>query len=116
MDFLVEKEGRKTYIEVKGVTLEQNGAVFFPDAPTERGVKHIRELIHAAEEGFGATILFVIQMENVRYFAPNAQTDPAFAAALREAARSGVEVLAYACHVEPDSMTLSDPVEIRLET
>lgn len=114
VDFLVQKDGRKTFVEVKGVTLERDGAVFFPDAPTERGVKHIRELIKAVREGYGAAILFVIQMENVQYFAPNDTTDPAFGEALREAAENGVEILAYACHVEPDSMTITDPVEIRL--
>ena len=112
--FLVQRDGQKTFVEVKGVTLERDGAVYFPDAPTERGVKHIRELIQAVKEGYKAAILFVIQMEGVRYFAPNDTTDPAFGEALREAAANGVEILAYACHVEPDSMTITDPVEIRL--
>ncbi|MBR5445415.1 MAG: DNA/RNA nuclease SfsA [Clostridia bacterium] len=115
MDFLAEKDGRKTYIEVKGVTLEKDGAVFFPDAPTERGVKHIRELIRAAGEGYGSVILFVIQMEDVRYFAPNDTTDPAFGKALREAHAAGVEVLAYCCRVRPDAMEITEAVEIHLD-
>ncbi|MBE6613731.1 MAG: DNA/RNA nuclease SfsA [Ruminococcaceae bacterium] len=114
VDFLAEKNGRKTYVEVKGVTLERDGAVFFPDAPTERGTKHIHELIRAVQEGFHAAILFVIQMDTVRYFSPNDGTDPAFGKALREAADAGVEILAYACHVEPDVMEITEPVEIRL--
>ncbi|MBR4959339.1 MAG: DNA/RNA nuclease SfsA [Clostridia bacterium] len=114
MDFLAEKGGLKTYVEVKGVTLEKDGAVFFPDAPTERGVRHIRELIRAVGEGHGAVILFVIQMEDVRYFAPNDATDPAFGKALREAAEAGVAVWAYCCHAEPDSMEITDAVEVRL--
>ena len=112
--FLAEKDGRKTYVEVKGVTLEKDGAVLFPDAPTERGAKHIRELIRAVSEGYGAVILFVIQMENVRYFVPNDATDPTFGKVLREAARAGVEVWAYCCRVEPDTMEITDAIEVRL--
>lgn len=114
MDFLVEKGGQKTFVEVKGVTLERDGAVFFPDAPTERGAKHLHGLIRAVEEGYGAAVLFVIQMENVRYFSPHDDTDPVFGKVLREAAAAGVEVWAYACRVEADSMTIADPVEVRL--
>ena len=98
-------------LEVKGVTLEQDGIVLFPDAPTLRGAKHLREL--AAFEG-ESYILFVIQMEGVDYYAPNEATDPAFAAALRGARDAGVHILAYDCQVTPDSMVLADPVEVRL--
>ncbi len=115
VDFLVaDAEGRQTFVEVKGVTLEENGAVFFPDAPTERGVKHLRELAHAVSEGYGAVVLFVIQMGDVAYFSPNDRTDIAFGVALREAASMGVAVWAYDCVVTPDTMMLDKPVEVRL--
>lgn len=114
IDFAVEKDGQRTFVEVKGVTLERDGAVFFPDAPTERGTKHLLELQRAVAEGYGAAVLFVIQMADVRYFAPNDQTDPAFGKALREAAAAGVEIWAYCCHVTPDSMEIDQAVEVRL--
>ncbi|MBQ3176631.1 MAG: DNA/RNA nuclease SfsA [Clostridia bacterium] len=114
VDFLAERDGQKTFVEVKGVTLEQDGAVLFPDAPTERGARHLRELMHAVEEGDRAAVLFVIQMEDVRYFSPNDATDPVFGKALREAAAAGVEIWAYACRVKADSMDIADPVEVRL--
>ena len=98
-------------LEVKGVTLERDGAAFFPDAPTLRGAKHLRELAAFGGESY---ILFVIQMKGVEYFAPNKATDPAFAAALRAAHEAGVHVLAYDCRVTPDSMEIADPVEVRL--
>lgn len=98
-------------LEVKGVTLERDGTVLFPDAPTERGAKHLREL--AAFPG-RAYVLFVIQMEGVDHFEPNAATDPAFAAALRAARDAGVGVLAYDCRVTPESMELNTPVEVRI--
>ncbi len=101
-------------LEVKGVTLEREGAVFFPDAPTQRGTRHLRELAAYAASGGGAYVLFVIQMEGVAFFAPNGATDPAFAAALRGARDAGVHVLAYDCRVAPDSMVLNAPVEVRL--
>ncbi len=93
-------------MEVKGVTLEENGVVRFPDAPTERGVKHIHELQRAVREGLGATLFFVIQMHGVDRFSPNDATHPAFGAALREAAAWGVQVYAYDCLVTPDSLTI----------
>ena len=98
-------------LEVKGITLERDGAVFFPDAPTLRGAKHLRELAAFPGESWA---LFVIQMKGAEYFAPNEATDPAFALALREAHDAGVHILAYDCHVTADSMTLADPVEVRL--
>ncbi len=113
-DFAFTKNGRPCFLEVKGVTLEQDGICAFPDAPTQRGTKHLRGLIRAAEEGFGAYVLFVIQMAQVRYFRPNEATDPQFAAALRQASRSGVEILAMDCNVTEDAMTIHAPVEVRL--
>ena len=113
-DFMLESGGKTHYIEVKGVTLEENGAVRFPDAPTERGVKHLRELQKAAAAGFGAHAVFVIQMADVAFFSPNDQTHPAFGDALRACAGSGVQVHAFCCRVTPDSMELDAPVEVWL--
>ncbi len=113
-DFAFRKDGRQCFLEVKGVTLEQDGVCAFPDAPTQRGVKHLKGLTALAQQGFGAYVLFVIQMEQVKYLHPNDSTDPAFGAALRQAAAAGVQVLAMECRVTPDSMSLSAPVEVRL--
>ena len=113
-DFYVETPEDKIFIEVKGVTLEQESVVLFPDAPSERAVKHMNELVEAVKEGYKAYILFVIQMENVNYFTPNRSTHPAFADALLRARQAGVEVLAYDCSVMPDSMTIRQPVPVRL--
>ena len=96
------------------MTLERDGAVYFPDAPTERGVKHVRELCTALGEGYGAFILFVIQMENVRFFSPNDETHPAFGEALREAAKEGVGILAADCFVKPDEVRLKSIVPVKL--
>ena len=101
-------------IEVKGVTLEDGGAARFPDAPTERGVKHIRELQKAAEAGLGAALFFVVQMEGMKSVAPNEETHPAFGAALREAAAAGVRVCAWDCAVTPESLTLRREVPVLL--
>lgn len=114
IDIMAEGSGKKYLIEVKGVTLEDDGVVRFPDAPTARGTKHIRELIASIKDGFVPCILFVIQMDNVNYFEPNRATDPEFADALKEAKDAGVVILAYDCDVTPYSMTLKDPVEVRL--
>ena len=114
-DFSFTLGGRQCFLEVKGVTLEQDGVCAFPDAPTIRGSKHLRGLADAAREGYGAYVLFVIQMENVRFLRPNDGTDPDFAAGLRQAAEAGVEVLAYSCAVTPDSMTITLPVPVKLE-
>lgn len=114
-DFCITAGGQTHYVEVKGVTLEENGIVRFPDAPTERGVRHVRELMAAKEAGFGAHIVFVIQMEQAEYFAPNVRTHPAFGAVLREAAEAGVGIYAYTCRVTPDSLELKDPVPVVLE-
>lgn len=113
-DLSFTKDGKKCFLEVKGVTLETDGICAFPDAPTTRGVKHLKGLTQAAKDGFGAYVLFVIQMEDVRYLHPNDETDPAFGTALREAAESGVQLLAMSCHVTEDTMTLHTPVPIHL--
>ena len=118
-DFYARDErGREAYIEVKGVTLEDNGIVSFPDAPTERGVKHIRELMKAAAEGFGAYVIFVIQMEGMKELRPNDRTHREFGDALRAAAKHGVKILAYECTVGEDFMSVkkSVPVNIFYET
>lgn len=114
-DFSFTLGGRQCFLEVKGVTLEQDGVCAFPDAPTLRGSKHLRGLADAAREGYGAYVLFVIQMENVRFLRPNDATDPDFAAALRQAAAAGVRVLAHSCAVMPDSMTITGPVPVELQ-
>lgn len=113
-DFAWQAGERKGFVEVKGVTLEEDGVVLFPDAPTERGVKHLRELKKAREEGFEAAVCFVVQMENVRCFRPNEKTHPEFGAALREAAESGVTVFARRCRVTPDGLTLAEEVPVEL--
>ncbi|MBR4863650.1 MAG: DNA/RNA nuclease SfsA [Oscillospiraceae bacterium] len=113
-DFSFEKEGKTCFLEVKGVTLENDGVCAFPDAPTTRGVKHLQGLTKAAGDGYGAYVLFVIQMENVKYLHPNDATDPAFGDALRAAEAAGVTVLAMDCTVTEDTMTLRSPVEVRL--
>lgn len=113
-DFYVETADEKIFIEVKGVTLEKENVVLFPDAPSDRAVKHVRELMEAVREGYQAYVILVVQMEGVKYFIPNEETHPAFAAALSEAARAGVNVLAYDCRVEPDRMTINEPVPVRL--
>ena len=113
-DFSFEKDGRLCFLEVKGVTLENDGVCAFPDAPTTRGVKHLRGLAEAAKAGYGAYVLFVIQMADVKYLHPNDATDPDFADALRAAAQDGVTVLAVDCAVLPDTMELRLPVLVEL--
>ena len=113
-DFAFEKDGRKCFLEVKGVTLENEGICAFPDAPTDRGAKHLSGLCKLAAEGYGAYVLFVIQMADVKYLHPNDTTDPEFGAALREAAAAGVKVLAMDCAVTPNTMALRSPVEVKL--
>ena len=113
-DFAFQKDGRQCYLEVKGCTLENDGVCAFPDAPTLRGTKHLRHLTALAREGFGAYVLFVIQMEDVLYIHPNDTTDPDFGKALREAAAAGVRVLAMDCTVTPESMKIRTPVEVRI--
>ena len=113
-DFSFVKDGQKCFLEVKGVTLENDGVCAFPDAPTERGVKHLKELTELAQQGFGAYILFVIQMSDVKYLHPNDATDPAFGQALRQAQQAGVTLLAMDCAVTENTMELRLPVLIKL--
>lgn len=113
-DFYLERSGQGMYLEVKGVTLEDGGVCRFPDAPTERGTRHLRELMKAKRSGFDAAVLFVIQMRPVQYLEPNDATDPAFGAALREASAAGVQVLAVDCKVSVNAMEIGDFVEVRL--
>lgn len=114
-DLYVEADGKRIFIEVKGVTLEQDGVVRFPDAPSDRAVKHVEELKAAVKEGYEAYVFFVIQMKDVRYFTPNMDTHPAFGEALRDAARAGVHVLAYDCEVSSDRIAIADIVPVVLE-
>lgn len=113
-DFSFLREGKRCFLEVKGVTLETEGVCAFPDAPTERGAKHLRGLTKAVQAGFGGYVLFVIQMGDVRYLHPNDATDPAFGKALREAAAAGVQVLAVDCRVTEDEMTIGEFVPVQL--
>lgn len=114
LDFCLETARGPHLVEVKGVTLEEGGAAWFPDAPTERGVKHLRELQGAVEKGLDASLVFVVQMKNVHSVAPNDATHPAFGAALREAAAAGVRICAYDCAVTPDSIVIDLPVPVIL--
>ena len=113
-DFYVEADGKGHFIEVKGVTLEEDGIVRFPDAPTERGVKHVEELIRAREDGYESWICFVIQMSGVKRFEPNDRTHPEFGAALRRAKQAGVHILAVDCQVAPGSVFVREQVQIHL--
>jgi len=113
-DFYVETKNRKAFIEVKGATLENQGVVKFPDAPTERGVKHVRELCDCIKEGYDAYIIFVIQMNNVLHFEPNVETHKEFAEALKEAQKCGVHILAVDCDVKEDSINIIDYVEVKI--
>lgn len=113
-DFSFTLNGRTCLLEVKGVTLENDGICAFPDAPTERGAKHLRGLTEAAQSGYGAYVLFVIQMRDVKYLHPNDLTDPDFGAALRNAAANGVQVLAVDCKITEDEMTIGTFVPVRL--
>ena len=113
-DFAMEAGGRTHYVEVKGVTLEQDGVVRFPDEPTQRGVKHLKELQAAAARGCGAHVVFVIQMAGAERFEPNDRTHPAFGQALRQAAENGVQVHAFWCRVTPDSMNIAGETPVSL--
>lgn len=113
-DFSFTKNGKPCFLEVKGVTLENDGVCAFPDAPTVRGAKHLQELTELVKEGYSAYVLFVIQMEDVKYLHPNDITDPAFGNALRAAAKAGVQILAMDCKVTPKTMILNEQVEIKL--
>lgn len=114
-DFYMETGEEKIFMEVKGVTLEEDGVVRFPDAPSDRAVRHVEELAAAAGAGYRVFVMFVIQMEGVKYFTPNRDTHPRFAQALCRAAEEGVEILAYDCRITSDSMTINRPVPVVLD-
>ena len=113
-DFYAEAQGERWFIEVKGVTLEQEGVALFPDAPTSRGAKHLRELCACMDQGYRACVLFLIQMRGVHRFMPNGATDPVFAKALAEAAEQGVLIEAVDCLVTPDSMRVYEKIPVKL--
>ncbi|NLL19880.1 MAG: DNA/RNA nuclease SfsA [Clostridia bacterium] len=113
-DFYLETEHQKILVEVKGVTLEEGNVAMFPDAPTERGVKHINELVESMGDGYQPYIAFIIQMKDVAYFTPNGKTHREFADALKAAAEKGVKVLALDCIITPDSIVAGDFVPVRL--
>lgn len=113
-DFYIEADERKIFAEVKGVTLENDGEVKFPDAPTLRGVKHLNELSDCISEGFEAYVFFIVQMKDVKYFSPNRKTHPEFAAALEKALENGVNVCCVDCNVSPDSLTVGDFVPVKI--
>lgn len=114
-DFYIrDKNGREAFIEVKGVTLENDGIVSFPDAPTERGIKHLHELVAAKCSGYEAYAVFVVQMSGMKYFTPNDERHEAFGEALRFAAASGVEILAYECDITPDSIEVTNHLPVHL--
>lgn len=115
-DLYVEAGNKKIFIEVKGATLEEEGVVRFPDAPTERGVKHINELCECIRDGYEAYIIFVIQMKDVLYFEPNVRTHKEFGDALKEADKAGVKILAVDCEVTEDSIEIRENVRVNLET
>ena len=115
IDIYVEKDGKKSLIEVKGVTLENNGIAMFPDAPTERGIKHINELIKARDDGYDSYILFVIQMKGIKEFKPNYKTHKEFGEALKGAENAGVKILAYDCTVTPTTLKIDAPVCVNLD-
>lgn len=114
-DLYIETDEKKIFVEVKGVTLEENGVVRFPDAPSERAVKHLEELVKATKDGYESYVFFVIQMKGVRYFTPNTDTQPEFCQALKNTKAAGVHILAYDCCVTPDSIVIADPVPVILE-
>ena len=113
-DLFYQKGNKKGFIEVKGVTLEEDGVAKFPDAPTERGAKHLRELIKAKEEGYEAAVLFVIQMKGVQEFRPNEERDKNFTEALREAEKAGVQILAYDCGVQVGQVWIENQIPVVL--
>lgn len=113
-DFYCEYEDKKAFIEVKGVTLERDGVVLFPDAPTERGTKHINELVECMNEGYEAYIIFAVQMENVLYFTPSKDNDPKFSEALIRAAEKGVNIIALDSTVSEESIIINNRIDVKL--
>ena len=106
IDYYMERGAERTLMEVKGCTLEREGIGYFPDAPTDRGVKHMRELAKAVKDGYRAALAFAIQMDGIKEVRPNIQTHPEFGTAMQEARDAGVEILFLSCHVEPDGLTV----------
>ncbi len=115
-DFYIEGNGKKSFLEVKGVTLEENGIARFPDAPTQRGIKHIEELMQAKAEGYDAYIVFVIQMKGTHHFEPNDRTHQAFGETLRKAGKAGVRILALDCLVKENELVIDQPIPVCLES
>jgi len=113
-DLYLEAGEQKSFLEVKGVTLEEKGVALFPDAPTERGVRHMEELIKAKAEGFGAYLVFIVQMKGVNFFSPHTMMHPDFSSTLRTAYERGVRILCFDCRVTKNSLTLADPVPVKL--
>lgn len=113
-DFYMEGDGKKAFLEVKGVTLEEDGVARFPDAPTERGIKHVQELMKAREEGYEAYIVFIIQMKGVCHFEPNDRTHKAFGDILRKAEKAGVHILAMDCKVKENELVIDRPIPVCL--
>ena len=113
-DFYIEADGKKILVEVKGVTLEEKGVVMFPDAPTERGLKHLNELAASLDEGYEAYLCFVVQMKDVLYFTPNYKTHEAFGKTLEKINKKGVKIIAFDCHVTQDSIIPGELVDVIL--
>lgn len=113
-DFYLETKTERIFVEVKGVTLEKDGVLMFPDAPTQRGVKHLRGLTRCVRDGYGAMVVFVVQMERAKYFCPNYGTHPEFAAELKRAKEAGVRVLALKCAVTPDKIEATEKIETKI--
>ena len=111
-DFYFKRKGKEYFAEVKGVTLEDEGVVLFPDAPTERGVKHLTELEDAVKNGYGGCVVFVVQLKEAKYFTPNRKTHPEFADKLKEVQKAGVEIVAYTCNVTPNSISLLSQIPV----
>lgn len=114
-DCYIEADNRKIFVEVKGVTLEKDGTALFPDAPTERGVKHLRELCSCVKEGYEAYIVFVVQMKGVHTFSPNAETHEEFADTLIECSAGGVNIICVDCDVTPDTLKISKEIQVKLQ-
>ena len=112
IDFCMERSGQRYLLEAKGCTLEVDGIGYFPDAPTERGIRHLEELAHAVGEGIVSTLAFVIQMDGIREVRPNMATHPEFGEALRNAREAGMHILFLPCHVEPDALSIQSSIEL----
>lgn len=113
-DLMFQLDGKKTFMEVKGVTLNQSGTALFPDAPTLRGEKHVRELTECLEQGYGACILFVVKFGTAQQFAPNTERQPEFAEALKSAHQAGVLVMAAKCRVTPEEIRIEKEIPVIL--